>query len=126
MAAILDFAFDQHVPYLRILKCFFCDPRQYFLPKKVSYVLNKRILYVILTEIAIILYFLFRCFRRTVNKLYPSLTCPERLLGVERIFKSFKCLSSMCARSLILKVDFTVTVLLIDTILTYITFRSFE
>ena len=87
---------------------FFCDPRQYFMTKKVGYVVNKPILYVILTEIAIILYFLFRYFCRTVNKLYPSLTCPERLLGVERIFKSFKCLSSMCARSLILKVDFTV------------------
>ena len=30
MTAILDFTFDQHVPYLRILKCFFCDQREYF------------------------------------------------------------------------------------------------
>ena len=45
------------------------------------------IIYVILIEIVIILYFMFRCFRRTVNKLYPSLTCPKRLLGIYTVFK---------------------------------------
>ena len=43
MAAILDFAFDQHVPYLKILTCFFVANETIF-NKKVSYVANRPIL----------------------------------------------------------------------------------